>query len=86
MKALNVNDSIKVKLTQHGLAVHWKYRVDLWTRLNRLKDFPYVPPKVDAEGFSSFQLWCFMEIFGTAFGMLKPNVIEGNDIYFPEDA
>lgn len=84
MKPFNVNDTIWVKLTEQGLAVHWKWHTDLWTGLGRLKDFPYTPPKVNEDGFSSFQLWVFMEIFGPAFGMLQPPVIKNNDIWFEE--
>ena len=77
----NVNEHIKVKLTEAGLQVHKAKHEEFWNRLGKLSEFPYSEPKTDDDGFVKMQLWQFMETFGSEFGMTKPNLIEGNDIY-----
>jgi hypothetical protein len=60
MKAeFNINDMIKVKLTERGLNIHKQYHLDLLGNL----DISTVP-EVDASGYSEFQMWEFMAIFG----------------------
>ena len=41
-------------------------------------------PKVDENGYTEFQLWHFMELYGKHIGMCKPNVIEPLDIVIVE--
>ena len=40
---------------------------------------------VDSEGFSSFQLWRFMEIVGSHMYCGAEPVIEGSILYLPEE-
>jgi len=47
---LNVNSTVRVKLTDHGRAVYQKH----WGE----------PPKEDADGWSTWQLWVLMQAFG----------------------
>jgi hypothetical protein len=57
----NINDKVKVKLTDYGRAVHAADHDLLWVN-NAVPR--YIPPKEDSEGWSEWQLWCLMEAFG----------------------
>jgi len=61
-KVLNVNSTVRVKLTDHGRAVHAKDHADCWGSAGVIR--PYTPPKEDAEGWSRWQLWVLMQTFG----------------------
>ena len=84
MKEFNVNDTIWVKLMPEGRKIHWRKHLEFWKKLGKLNDFPYTPPNTDEHGFSSFQLWSFMEIFGSEFTLGALPFIENNTIYFEE--
>lgn len=59
---VNLNEYIKVKLTDKGKEIYKNYYHDI--------DDEYVPTlDVDKEGFCKFQLWEFMQIFGEHFRM-----------------
>ena len=84
LNSINLNDRIKVKLTAHGQEV---YR-SRWEELNRMAGRVVVFPhyaQVDKEGYTSFQLWDFMETFGEHIGMAKTNVIDPINIYLAEE-
>lgn len=71
--ALNLNDTIKVKLTDHGKDIYY-HRFDNLIETG-VKLTPEMP-KVDADGYTKFQLWDFIQLYGQHIGMIKPNVIE----------
>ena len=76
--ALNLNDPIKVKLTDHGKDIYYHQFDNLIERGAKLT--PKMP-KVDADGYTKFQqLWEFIQLYGPHIGMTKPNVIEPIDI------
>ena len=50
MKTLNINSSVRIKLTPYGI--------------EKLKRKQYIQPKVDKDGFCEMQLWWVMQIFG----------------------
>lgn len=59
---VNLNEHIKVKLTDKGKEIYRNYYHDI--------DDKFVPTlDVDEEGFCKFQLWEFMKIFGEHFRM-----------------
>lgn len=67
MIKFNMNDNVKVKLTPKG----FKILRDEYNRTKALVEsnggeykYPYAPPKVDADGYSEFQLWVLMTTFG----------------------
>jgi hypothetical protein len=72
----NVNDIVKVKLKQEGYQrladIHNSFvgRVPTW----EVRDWRYYKKKADADGYTSFQLWSFMQDFGpiVALGMETP--------------
>ena len=78
---LNLNDNIRVKLTEHGKDIYYHQ----YDRINKLLGREVCKPsypEVDEDGYTTFQLWCFMELYGVHMGMTLPNVIEPLDIVF----
>lgn len=78
----NINDKIKVKLTEHGRSIMEK---DVTDTLGRLKGFnisDYSPYHTDDKGYTEFQLWNFMRIFGPHFWNGCPQILENNEIIF----
>lgn len=68
----NVNESVRVKLTDHGRRIHFEN----WRAFRQ--QFPlvggeYQPPKEDENGWSEWQLWVLMQTFGKHITMSKPN-------------
>ena len=67
MKIFNVNNSVKVKLTEKGLDIYWEDNRDLPEKIrpsiNELRN------RVDKDGYHSFQMWSLMRIFGNHIGM-----------------
>ena len=80
---LNLNDNIKVKLTELGKDIYYHQYDRTNAFLGRELCKPSYP-KVDEDGYTTFQLWCFMELYGVHMGMTLPNVIEPLDIVFDE--
>ena len=86
MLKFNINEHVKVKLTEKGRDIYF-HRYDNW--LNQYPTAAYVPiatyPEVDEDGYTEIQLWHLMEIFGPSLynGCIVP--FEENNIYFDED-
>lgn len=80
---LNLNDNIKVKLTEHGKDIYY-HQYDRTNKLLGREVCKPSYPKIDEDGYTTFQLWCFMELYGVHMGMTLPNVIEPLDIVFDE--
>ena len=84
MKKLNLNSIIKVKLTNYGKEVFYHQ----YDELNEFFGKKYLKPEfpdVDSEGYSEFQLWDFMYVYGKCMTMGAPNVIEPLNIYINDD-
>ena len=75
--SINLNDWIKVKLTFYGRQVFNTYYSALDIK----------PPviEVDDNGYSAFQLWDFIQIFGSHIYMGAQNVIEPLEIIKEEN-
>jgi len=68
----NINDSVKVKLNDHGREI-LKQQHDLL-----LKDIPryeFTLPQEDEQGWSKWQMWRLMETFG-------PHISIGSEVPF----
>lgn len=63
----NVNDRVRIKLNEHGLRLH-RADWERWTSEAGLSR-KYTPPVIDEHGYSSFQLWHVMELFGPHMGL-----------------
>lgn len=73
----NLNNWIKVRLTSYGRQVFTAHYLI----------FGMKPPiiKVDDNGYSTFQLWKFIEIFGAHIYMGAQNVIEPSEMIKEEE-
>lgn len=86
MKKLNLNSFVKVKLNDRGKDIFYHQ----YDELNRLivgrGGKPIEPryPEVDADGYSRFQLWKFMDIYGRHMAVGAPAMTETMNIYIEE--
>ena len=78
---INLNEIIKVKLTPLGAEIYYKQFDELNKQYGREICKPQMP-KIDKDGYTEFQLWNFIELYGQHIGMCKPNVIEPLDIVY----
>ena len=60
MQAFNINSHVWVKLTDKGRAIHKQK----WEQVHASLGWDYRPVEEDADGWSEWQLWCLMELFG----------------------
>lgn len=74
MRELNINDYIKVKLTDYGYQILEEFYDNLLNKSNeKEKILPenfydkYKNPEADEEGFTEFRLWNLIQIFGNHF-------------------
>lgn len=81
MYSLNMNYSVKVKLNDKGKDIYY-HRYD---KYNRPELFTPRFPKVDKDGFSEFQLWHLMEIYGEYMKMGCETPFEDLCLYIEED-
>lgn len=82
MFTVNLNDTVKVKLTDLGKIIFYRQYDNLNQRAGRVICEPKLPD-VDEEGYTSFQLWDFIQLYGGYIGMGRKNVIEPLDIICP---
>ena len=78
---INLNEPIKVKLTDWGKEIYYHQ----YDRINQIAGREICKPKFpkeDENGYTEFQLWCFIELYGEHIGMTMPNVIEPLDIVY----
>lgn len=61
----NINDNVRVKLTDHGRAVHRQQHELMLAHIKpTMRDeWPYVAPK-EEDGWSTWQLWYLLSTFG----------------------
>ena len=78
---INLNEMVKVKLTPLGAEIYYKQFDKLNKECGREICKPQMP-KIDKDGYTEFQLWHFIELYGEHIGMCKPNVIEPLDIVY----
>ena len=81
IQKINLNETIKVKLTPYGAEIYYKQ----FDELNKLHGREICKPKmprIDKDGYTEFQLWHFIELYGQHIGMCKLNVIEPLDIVY----
>lgn len=87
MLKFNINESVKVKLTERGKELLKEDHENFWssTSFPKITKPVYIPPKVDKDGFSEFQFWHFMHTFGPYLYLGSVGVpFEELNIYFNE--
>jgi hypothetical protein len=60
---LNVNDNVHVRLTEFGIEQFKKWHNATWSTIP--VETPDSSPPIDKDGWSKFQLWVLMDIFGS---------------------
>ena len=78
---INLNEPIKVKLTDWGKEIYYHQH----DRINQIAGREICKPmfpREDENGYTEFQLWCFIELYGMHMGMTLPNVIEPLEIVY----
>ena len=78
---INLNEPIKVKLTDFGKEIYY-HQYDRTNQIAGRKICKPKFPKEDENGYTEFQLWCFIELYGEHMGMTLPNVIEPLEIVY----
>lgn len=81
---INLNEPIKVKLTDWGKEIYYHQ----YDRTNQIAGREVCKPnfpKEDEDGYTEFQLWCFMELYGEHIGMTLQNVIEPLEIVYESE-
>ena len=81
---VNINEYVKVKLTEEGFAILHQQHKDFWESVGK-SGRPYIEPKVDAEGYSEFQFWNLMSEFGSHMRLGRLSPFEGGMIVFGDD-
>ena len=76
---INLNEVVKVKLTERGKEIHKKIHEDIRKEAPHLIG-EYKGPIVDAEGYTKYQLWELMGDFGSQMFNGSPPCFEGNNI------
>ena len=82
MKKLNLNEHIRVKLNDRGRDIYYHRFDDLIARGVRLER-RY--PDIDEYGYTTFQLWSFMHLYGPYMYLGAPDIFEDLSIYFDVD-
>lgn len=79
---LNLNYPIRVKLNDFGREIYREH----YAYVCGVAKIPNTDPKKDTDGFTEFQLWHFMSIFGGyCFNGCKP-FMEDMNIYIDEES
>lgn len=79
---INLNDTIKVKLTDYGRDIYY-HQYDCLDGI--VANNPRKYPEVDENGYTRMQLWCFMELYGHYISMTQPKVIDPIEIIIEEE-
>lgn len=81
---VNINEYVKVKLTEEGFAILRQQHKDFWESVGK-PDHKHIEPKVDEEGYSKFQLHVLMNQFGGYMRLGRLSPFEGGMIVFGDD-
>lgn len=85
MKKINLNDYVKVKLTDSGKDIFYHQYDQINEKYGKEVCTPYYPEE-DSDGFIEIQLWRLMQIYGPAISMGMRYVPFGrNAIYFDDE-
>lgn len=87
MKKLNLNSTVRFRLNDYGKDIFYHRFDELNERIVARGGKPLEPgfPKVDEHGFSEFQLWDFIEIYGEYIGMGRREFWEDLNFYIDDD-
>ena len=78
---INLNEYVKVHLTDLGNDIFYHQYDELNQSFGRIICKPHFPKK-DTDGYTKFQLWQFIELYGNYISLVKPNVIKPLEIVY----
>ena len=81
---INLNTTIKVKLTELGKEIYYKEMQEVIDSLPALH-LKQIPLEEDENGYCKFLLWKFMQTYGKHLGMCTPLVIDPIEIVIEND-
>ena len=81
--SMHLNEIIKVRLTDFGKDIYYHQYDELNNRKGRVVCEPRMP-KVDADGYTKFQLWDFMRVYGKYMHIGTREVIKPLQIFSAE--
>ena len=84
MKSINLNSFIYVRLTDDGKHIYYHQCDEINKQYGKEVVKPEWP-EVDENGFTRFQLWEFIELYGPFTHMAWPSPIEDLCIYMSEE-
>jgi len=84
MTTFNLNQKVRVKLTERGRDILKSDHEAFWADVGR--NIPYRPPKEDADGWSEWQLWTLMAALGQHLSIGFSNVMHTGIELEPFDA
>ena len=84
---INLNETVKVKLTDYGKDVYYHRFDDLNKRIIKNGGKPIEPhfPKEDENGYCEMQLWGLMDLYGNYMSMGPQNVFKPFQIIYEND-
>lgn len=74
----NVNDTVRVRLTDVGRKIHRARFRKLNAQLPLQAELTYSPPKEDENGWSEWQMWILINTFGEHVSVCKEPPFETN--------
>lgn len=77
MISFNINDFVFVRLTEAGRQWDRQRHDTIFGYLTPKEHFVYEPPKEDAEGWSKWQMWQLMEVFGSRIHLASQPMFDG---------
>lgn len=80
--AFNLNWYVKVKLTETGMRHLMDRHLEMfefWDRYGKMMP-EYLPPKFDSDGYTKYQMWHLMQIFGSKMHMGGPLPFESMEV------
>lgn len=73
----SLNDSIRVRLTDYGKRIY-KEQLERFNEYHGKRVIENTDPTVDSEGYTTFQLWDFMNTFGDYLYMANTEIVIEN--------
>lgn len=81
----NINDLVWVVLTKDGIRVHNEHHEEIAKYSNGTMDPKDYVPKIDMWGYTKYQMWELMHIFGDClYNGSTTHPFKDNTVYFSE--
>lgn len=78
---IHLNDSIKVKLTDYAKNIYYHRFDHINEKYGRVMINPHYP-KEDEEGYTLFQLYQFINLYGGLIDVVERNILKTPEIFY----